>query len=67
MKPSLAAIAAVRPPSRRKSAKPSRDDIVRRAQLLQSEFNTVAAIEFLKAHDIEVDVIQSALLPAGAD
>jgi len=67
MKPSLAAIAAVRPASRRKIAKPSRDDILRRARVLQSEFNTVAAIEFLKGYDIDVDVIHSALLPADAD
>ena len=67
MKPSLATVAASRPSSGRKTAKPSQDDIVRRAQVMQSEFNTVAAIEYLKSHDIEIEVIREALLPAGAD
>lgn len=67
MKPSLATIAAARPKTRRKPAQPSRDDIVRRAQVLQSEFNTIAAIEFLKAYDVEAEVIHAALLSSDAD
>lgn len=67
MKPSLASIAALRPRSRRKPASPSRDELVRRARVLQSEFNTVAAIEFLKAYEMDVEQIQAALLSPQAD
>lgn len=67
MKPSLAAIAAVRPRSRRKPASPSRDDLIRRARVLQSEFNTVAAIEFLKAYELDVEQIHAALLSPAHD
>lgn len=41
---------------------PWRRDIVNQGLTVQASVNTVAALEYLKAHDIEADVIERVLL-----
>ncbi len=41
----------------------AQQEIVARGLDVQAEFNTVCAVEYLKAHDIDGDVIHHVLLP----
>jgi hypothetical protein len=49
--------------SRFESLDVAQKEIITRGLDVQAEFNTVCAVEYLKAHDIDGDVIQHVLLP----